>query len=610
MNLFHFLRPEWFLALIPLVLFYWLLRRLQLQNKSWHNFCDKDLLPFLFKQDKPQQKKSFLPALLIAGLLIITALAGPTWEKRPQPVFKKQSALVIILDLSRSMDATDIKPSRLTRAVHKIEDILKLRTEGQTALIVYAGDAFTVTPLTEDTATISSQIKSLSTNIIPAQGSQTHKAIELAQQLFTRTSLQSGHILLITDGINNDAFEATEKYLQNKYTLSVLGIGTADGAPIPLATGGFFKDNNGAIVIPKLNQEKLHQLAMEGSGTFQLLSTTDSDIDILLKPLNGLQSNQQSKSTDLNTDSWFEIGPWLLLPVLFISLLAFRKGYLFALTFICLQQPESAYALDWASLWKNDNQQAEQLLRDNKAAQAAEKFSDKEWKAGAEYKSGNYQQALETYKSLESSDPEIQYNLANTQAQLGMYDEALQNYNKIIENNPEHADAIHNRDLIEKMQQQDNQQSDSNQSDDKKPNDKQDSQSDSKDPSSSQDNENNNEENQDSESERNQDNKESEDSKNTEKSDPKDQNDTSEENKKDKQKEKSQSTEAQPEENKADDKQKKAENLQHEQPSKEQQQANEQWLRRIPDDPGGLLRRKFKYQTEQRPNNNNGEQQW
>lgn len=605
MSLFHFLRPEWFFSIIPLAILYWLLRRLQLQNKSWHSFCDKDLLPFLFKQDKAPQKKPFLPLLLIGGLLTIISLAGPTWEKRPQPVFKKQSALVIVLDLSRSMDATDIKPSRLTRAIHKVEDILKLRTEGQTALIVYAGDAFTVTPLTEDTATISSQIKSLSTDVMPVQGSQTHKAIELAHKLFTRTSLQSGHILLITDGINNDAFDSVKKYLQNKYTLSVLGIGTTDGAPIPLSSGGFFKDKNGAIVIPKLNREKLHQLALTGSGTFQMLSTTDSDINILLRPLSGIQNDQQSKSTELNTDSWFETGPWLLLPVLIISLLAFRKGYLFALAFICIQQPEPAYALDWNSLWKNNNQQAEQLLRDNKALQAAEKFSDKEWKAGAEYKSGNYQQALETYKSLESSNPDIQYNLANTQAQLGMYDEALQTYNKIIENNPGHTDAIHNRDLIEKMKQQDNKASDENKSDDKQSNDKQNNKSDSKDSSSQ-----NNQDAKNSESDNQKDSKQSKDTKEPQQSDSQNKDNASEENDKDKQEKQSQSSETQADDKKQNEDEQQAKSLQHDQPSKEQQQANEQWLRRIPDDPGGLLRRKFQYQTQQRPNNNSGDQQW
>lgn len=605
MSLFHFLRPEWFLAVIPLVIFYWLLRRLQLQNKSWHSFCDKDLLPFLFKQNTAHHKKPFLSALFIGGVLTIISLAGPTWEKRPQPVFKKQSALVIILDLSRSMDATDIKPSRLTRAVHKIEDILKLRTEGQTALIVYAGDAFTVTPLTEDTATISSQIKSLSTNIMPSQGSQTHKAIELAHQLFKRTSLQSGHVLLITDGINNDSFDSVKKHLQNKYTLSVLGIGTADGAPIPLAEGGFFKDRSGAIVIPKLNQEKLHQLALTGSGTFQTLSTTDSDIDILLRPLNGIHGDEQSKSTDLNTDSWFETGPWLLLPVLVISLLAFRKGYLFVLAFIFIQLPEPAYALDWSSLWQNNNQQARQLLQDNKAAQAAEKFSDKRWKAGAEYKAGNYKQALETYKDLQSSDPDIQYNLANTQAQLGMYDDALQTYNKIIENNPGHSDAIHNRDLIEKMQQQDNKQSDKNQPDNSKSKDE--DKDKDKDKSNSKDSESSSD-NKDSASDKKQDSDKSEDSKKSQQSESNNQNEPSDENNKDKQAEQEQTSKP-TEENKQNDQQKKTKGLQ-DQPSKEQQQANEQWLRRIPDDPGGLLRRKFKYQTEQRPNNSNGDQQW
>jgi len=599
MNLFHFLRPEWFFAVIPLLALYWLLHRLQLQNKSWYNFCDKDLLPFLFNQDKTRQKRTLLPAVLAGGLLIIISLAGPTWEKRPQPVFKKQSALVIILDLSRSMDATDIKPSRLTRAQHKIEDILKQRTEGQTALVVYAGDAFTVTPLTEDTATISSQLKSLSTDIMPVQGSQTHKAINLAHDLFNRTAQQSGHILLITDGINNDAFESVKSTLKNKYTLSVLGIGTSEGAPIPIKSGGFFKDRSGAIVIPKLDKSKLQQLALTGSGTFQTLSTTDRDIEILLKPLGGFDTNQKTKSTDLNTDSWFETGPWLLLPVLLIALLAFRKGYLFLLAIVCLQQPEPAYALDWQSLWQNNSQQGQQLLLDNKPGEAAEKFSDKAWKAGAQYKAGDYKKALESYNSLNSSDPEVLYNIANTQAQLGMFNEAIQNYNKIIKNNPNHSDAIHNRDLIEKMQQQ-NKQQDKNDSE-------KDEKSDSDDSSSKDKQENKNDADSQQQNQKQDNQEKSQDSENSQQPDQSKQQ-SPEKDKNDKPEE--QTGKPDPEETKPDEKQQQAEPQETEQLSKEQQQANEQWLRRIPDDPGGLLRRKFKYQTEQRPDNNSGEQQW
>lgn len=590
MSLFHFIRPEWFLAIFPLIIFYWLLQRLQLQNKSWQSFCDKKLLPYLFESSDIKQKKRPLFLFMLAGLLAITALAGPTWEKRPQPVFKKQSALIIVLDLSRSMDATDIKPSRVTRALHKIEDILQQRTEGQTALIVYAADAFTVTPLTEDTATISSQIKSLNTEIMPTQGSNTSKALELAHSLFKQTSQIKGHILLITDGINKEAIKVTESLLSPQYSLSVLGVGSTDGAPIPLSSGGFLKDNNGAIVIPKVNQGQLKKLALTGSGSFRFLTTDDSDILHLLKPLNtGLDQNQ-TETTELNTDTWFETGPWLLLALLPLAAFAFRKGYLFFIVFFILPLPEPAHAFELNQLWKNQNQQAHELLQKDNAGEAAKLFSDTKWKAAAQYKSGQYQKALESYRQLDQSNPDILYNLANTQAQLGQYDKALENYNKLIEQNPDHSDAKYNRDQIENLQQQkqDNKNSKDKSSKDKK-NDESDKKSDNG--QSSDDNKSDNDK-KDAE-QKNSDSKES-DNKSSDKNKEKSQEDA-------KQQESS---------NDKKNKDKAQEPLQDNEISKEQQQANEQWLRRIPDDPGGLLRRKFKYQSQQRQNSNSGEQQW
>lgn len=596
MNLFHFLRPEWFIAILPLLVCYWLLRKLQLQNKSWQNFCDKSLLPHLFQQTELQQKQRPLSLLLVAGLIAIIALAGPSWEQRPQPVFKKQSALIIVLDLSRSMDAEDIKPSRLSRALLKVEDILKQRKEGQTALIVYAGDAFTVTPLTEDTATISSQVKSLNTSIMPVQGSQADKAIKLAHSLFKQTSQLKGHILLITDGINDNTISVTESLLSPNYTLSVLAVGTTEGAPIPLSSGGFFKDSNGAIVIAKIDQSKLQQLALSGAGSFRFLTTDDSDIEHLLKPLNtGLDQNQ-TESTELNTDAWVEAGPWLLLLLLPLAAFAFRKGYLFIIVLIVFPQSDPVYAFELDQLWKNQNQQAHELFDNSKIKEAAEKFSDNKWKAAAEYKSGQYQKALESYQQLDTSNPDNLYNLANTQAQLGQYDKALENYNKLIEQNPDHSDAKYNRDQIEKMQQQKDQQSDKdkNSDNDKSSNNKDDKSSDkqSSDKDSSDNNENQDNDSKDKEPEENS------------KDDQKESSD------KDSKPEQAQQNEKQKQQESADDNKDAQPADQEQQLSKEQQQANEQWLRRIPDDPGGLLRRKFQYQSQQRPNQNTGDQQW
>jgi len=138
---------------------------------------------------------------------------------------------------------------------------------------------------------------------------------------------------------------------------------------------------------------------------------------------------------------------------------------LFFIVLFILPQPESAHAFELNQLWKNQNQQAHELLQKDNADEAAKLFSDTKWKAAAQYKSGQYKQALESYQQLDQSNPENLYNLANTQAQLGQYDKALKNYNKLIEENPNHSDAKHNRDQVEKLQQQKKQDNKNNKDD-------------------------------------------------------------------------------------------------------------------------------------------------
>jgi Ca-activated chloride channel family protein len=610
---FHFLRPEWFIALIPLVILFWLLRRLHLKAGSWQQYCDPKLLPFLV-QNTVSQRKSVAPVIaLLTGILCITALAGPTWEQRPQPVFKQQSALVIALDLSRSMDATDISPSRLTRALLKVQDILNKRQEGQTALIVFAGDAFAVTPLTEDTETISSQVKSLSTSIMPAQGSRSDSALQLGANLLKQSGQSGGHILLITDGIDPRSNDIAHDLTAQSISTSVLAVGTTDGAPIPLPSGGFFKDNKGEIVIPKLDLSSLRQLVLSGAGQLQVMTTNDSDINRLLAPVNALDMSGDSTRTELKTDSWFEEGPWLLLPALLLAAFAFRRGYIALLVFFIAPLPQPADAADWNTLWNNQNQQAMQLFENNQAKEAADKFNDAKWKAAAQYKAGDYQAALDTFKSLQNQDAETLYNTANAQAKLGQYEQSIENYNKALKLNPQHADALYNREQVEKLKQEKN-------------SEKNDSDPENSDPENSdQENSDKNSSDQKQSDQNNTQNNDQQDQNSPQQSD--DKNDASDEDKTNKQQNAAENKKSdtdkqdekkQPEqsaaENKSDEDNK--DNPQQAQPepdnslSKEQQQASEQWLRRIPDDPGGLLKRKFKYQSEQRPDNSTSEQQW
>lgn len=325
---FHFLRPYWFLALIPFIVLVWYLSKKHLINKHWETVCDPALLPYILVGKTGA--KQFVPVVLlsIAVVLAIIALAGPTWERLPQPVFQKQSALVIALDLSYSMYADDIKPSRLARARFEISDLLELRKEGLTALLVYAGNAFTVTPLTDDIKTIKSQLSALSPAIMPAPGSDTGLAINKAVELLKQAGIRSGHILVITDEIEALHKNAFNRAAAGGYVVSVLAVGTEAGAPITLQDGSFLKNRTGAIVIPELDQRQLRELALEGSGRYEWSRVGDTEIERLNIFFDQGPDRTEKTETGFETDQWYEFGPWLVLFIIPPAAMVFRRGYL------------------------------------------------------------------------------------------------------------------------------------------------------------------------------------------------------------------------------------------------------------------------------------------
>jgi Ca-activated chloride channel family protein len=244
----HFLRPEWLLALPAVFLVVVLLARRRLGAGSWQNVVSPALAPHVLSGSPSRRAEYRWWLLALGAALAVLALAGPAWQRIEQPVFRSDQALVVALDLSRSMDAQDISPSRLLRARLKILDILERRKSGQTALVVYSANAFTVTPLTNDTDTIAALVNSLSTDIMPSQGSYPIAAIMKGRELLENAGAAFGEILLITDGGTSPAAERVARELQEMgYTLSVLAVGTRDGAPIPQLNGGFVTDRSGQI---------------------------------------------------------------------------------------------------------------------------------------------------------------------------------------------------------------------------------------------------------------------------------------------------------------------------------------------------------------------------
>lgn len=569
---FHFLRPEWFYALIPAVLLFALLRYRQSHHSNWEKAIDPHLLPHILDNPDKVVSKSPLSLLLVAWLLATIAVAGPVWRQTAQPVHEREDALVVIFDLTRSMLATDVKPDRLVRAKRKLIDLLKLREEGVTALIVFAGDAHVVSPLTDDSNTIAAMIPALSPDIVPAPGSALAPALLKAVDLFRDGGTASGRILIITDEIRDVvASQRIARQFRNAYPVSVMSVGTQAGGPVALVSGrpdaGYLKDARGNMVIPKLNPGSLKDFADLAGGRYSPMTLTEEDLNYLLAD-QPLMPNDTYRELERDFDAWFEEGPWLLLLLLPLAALGFRRGWIWGIALVFILPTEDAKASFWDDLWQTRDQQAMQIMSEGDVDAAAALFENPEWKATANYRGEKFEDAASQYGSIDTTDGK--YNLGNAFAKQNLLDEAIEAYDQALALDPGNEDAEFNKALIEQLQQQQQEQ-----------------------------------QQQDQDSEDNEDSEEQQDQENQDQQE-KDQQDQEQDEKEQEQKEQEQKEQEQKE--KEEQEQQQQQEQANQKPAEEEaepldeeeKQALQQWLRRVPDNPGGLLRRKFQMQHDER----------
>ena len=591
---FHFLRPEWLWAVPPIVLAAWALARRSLGPGRWEQVVDPALAPHVLSGAAGRRGDGRWWLLGITGIVAAVALAGPAWQRVEQPVFRADQALVIALDLSRSMDAQDVSPSRMARARLKILDILERRASGQTALIVYSANAFTVTPLTTDTDTIAALVNSLSTDIMPSRGSYPPAAMTKGRALLDQAGVGAGEVLLVTDGGSSPAAERVARDLRAAgYRLSVLGVGTAQGAPIPKSTGGFVTDRAGRIAVPRLEEHSLRALAAAGGGRYATLAADTRDLDYLLS---GEVGAREAGDDTLATDKWREEGPWLVLLLLPLAALAFRRGWVvvvvLAVSPLPLLSAGQAQASVWDDLWQTRDQQARQALAGGDATDAAALFENPEWQAVARYRAGDYAESAAQF--AEQGDTRNLYNLGNALARLGEFESAIDAYETVLEMEPDHVDAAYNRDLLRQLQQQQQEQSQQQGEGDEQQSADQQGGEDSATESAQQGQDGN-----------------SESSSEAAESAQANEQQTSDEDMQALQEELERAAEQARRENQALQEQALSEEqLEALRRAQEQQQAMEQWLRRIPNDPGGLLRRKFRYQYQRMGKDQDGNNLW
>lgn len=600
MDSFHFVRPLWLLLMLALPLIPLLLRYQGQGQSGWSRVIPEPLLRPLLGEAVEQGSRRRRPGLLL-GLLLISgaiSLAGPSWREAPTPLMQQNDSLVIALDLSLSMLAEDVEPNRLTQAKRKIRDVINQRDGSFTALVVYSGDAHVVTPLTDDGRTIESLLGVLDPFMMPASGNRADRAVEEAERLLEQGAPGPGRILLVTDAIRSSDIQTIRETLQSSpYTLSTLVVGTREGGPIPLPKRGFIRDGDD-VVITHAEPDRLADLAQATGGLSSPVTIDDSDIRSL--DLRTVDSDDwQQSERELTVQRWQDDGYWVLWLVLPLALLAWRRGalLLFPLALLPLV-PQPAQAMDWESLWSRPDQRAETMIQQDPKA-AAQALDDPDWKGSALYRAQDYDSAAKQFG--QSTNANAQYNRGNALAREGELQAALDAYDKALELDPDDADTHFNRDLVQQLLDQQQQQKRNQQSQDP----------------SQQGQSGENQQQQDSSSQGEQ--QQSQNNSQQGNDGQQGQQSSGKPGDQQGQQQRSQQNQAGEQAQSEEEKQQRQAMGQQQQPSQDPQgdaqakaqapepidgdqlsQSQEQWLRRIPDDPSGLMRRKFLYQYRER----------
>ncbi|MGH8382025.1 tetratricopeptide repeat protein [Pseudomonas sp.] len=560
----QWLRPAWLIILPLLAWLLWKLWHRQKRAGRWQMILPPSFHAVLLGGGSGRDSKLPWIALGLAWLLTVLALIGPSWQRLEETRQRPADPLVILLELTPQMLAEDVAPTRLEQARRKILDLLEHRRDSQTAIIVYAGSAHTLVPLSDDLATSRNLLEALDPSIMPQAGQRADLAVRKGLALLAQAGLGQGRLLLVGSSLSPQEREASKQALGRQGpSLLMLGIGSAEGAPVKQANGEFLKDDQGGILMPRLDSASLKAFISSTGGRYRNARIDDLD-------LRGLRLFENPKSLrddgqTLQLDSWADQGYWLLLPLLLLAACAGRRGWLFCLPLL-LVLPQPSHAFEFNDLWLRPDQQGQRLLEQQRPNEAAEHFQDRQWKGLALYEAGDYDAAARLFAQGNSAADH--YNRGNALARSGELEAALDAYEQALERQPELQPALSNKALIEQLLQQ-------RQAEQPEQPPEQNQQSD---PNAQSDTNSSAQNNQDPASEQ-----------------PAQQpSDTNKD-------ESNASEQAQNLANNSDNEEttRPPQRPQDSTLDAEQRQALEQWLRQIPDNPAELLRRKFWYEQQQ-----------
>ncbi|MCP4979605.1 MAG: VWA domain-containing protein [Gammaproteobacteria bacterium] len=448
---FQFLYPGWLLLLPPV---WWLLHIYSRQThrlSMWRKICDPQLLDnMIIKPPDWNGNQLILWILFIVLTLAILAAAGPSWRKQAYPMMESSRARVVALDLSNSMLVEDVRPNRHEHAKAAAKELISTDFDGETGLVVFAGAAFVVSPLSRDANTLSVFLDALDPSTMPEDGVRIDLAIDAAQDLLEAAFTGTGQILVVTAGAtdNTTAVQAAISAADKGHQVSILAIGSAQGGPQPDSEGRLIRDQNGKFIRSQTNFDLLQRIASLGKGSMVAMKEYTGYGELLLSKLGASQLIESEQNSDSSERAAANDGAWLVWLLLPFALILFRRNLIWMILIGVLIPGEGEfYAKERGSLWEHRERTAYEAYQQGDYQTSYELSRNLQLRASAYYRSGLFNQALELFGEQESASSA--YNRGNALAQMSRFPESILAFKKALELNPGLEQAKYNKRLVE-----------------------------------------------------------------------------------------------------------------------------------------------------------------